>query len=496
MSKKIFAALLALVMCVGVLTSCSFLPFGKGDESENEGSKDVVESGNQDNSNSESESVEEGDGLGEYDFKGATFTILSRKSTDYEHNGSLSGDSVSQQVYLRNQEVSKRFNVNINIYTLAGDWDQRDDFVTAIRAENMAPTGSYDLVSTHSVYLGWLGMEGVAHDLSTLPEVDLTRDWWNQNSYKELNINGKCYMMLGDIGHTIYEYISVMFVNTKLIENENIIDGGMDTLYDMIEDGEWTWGELYEMSKDFGVGVETPTYGLLFNAHALRAALMSQDAYLYDRDENGKLYMELTADEHLVKSVENLSQFFARSNMLYAAGWGTAWNELNPIFTADQALFYAQTLGEAANFQSMGSNYSVLPLPKYDEFQTDYYTICRDTVTGVMVMNCAKDLTMSGVVTQALCYYGAELVTPEYYEKVLKYRYNSDPRSIEMIDKVRDSLTIQPHATYYDTGIDFDMFSDIVKNGQTEGIASKYAEFSQRGNSELQTFYDKIALLD
>ena len=144
----------------------------------------------------------------------------------------------------------------------------------------------------------------------------------------------------------------------------------------------------------------------------------------------------------------------------------------------------------------MGNSYSVLPLPKYDEFQDDYYTICRDTVTAIMVMNCAKDLEMSGVITQALCMYGQELVTPEYYEKVLKYRYNSDPRSIDMIDKIRDSLTIMPVATYYDTGIDLDMFYDIIKNGENEGIAGKYAEYVARGNAELKAFYDKLAILE
>ena len=481
MLKRILVMLLVLVMCAGVFVGCT--TSGENEVTDT----DTVATENPD---------ENGDGIGNYNFEGATFNILTRSSTDYEHLGSLGSDSVSQKVYERNKAVEERFNVVINVESIKGDWDKKDEFITAVRSENMAPTGAYDLISTHSVYLGWLGVEGVAHDLATLPEIDLTADYWNQNTYEQLNIDGKCYMMVGDIGHTLYEYIFVLFVNTKLIENNQLVDGGVDGLYNMVDEGVWTWDALYQTSKNFGLGAENPTYGLLFNAHALRASLMSQDAYIYERDQDNRLYMPNAASEKVVKAVENLSRFFAQDNMYYAPGWGAAENESNALFTTNAGLFYAQQLGQAVNLQSMGDSYAVLPLPKFDEFQDDYYTICRDTVTGIMVMNCAKNLEMSGVITQALCMYGQQIVVPEYYEKILKYRYNSDPRSVEILDKIRDSLTYMPVGSFYDTGIDLDMFVDIVRNGENEGIAGKYAEYVSRGNAELQTFYERIALLE
>ena len=35
-----------------------------------------------------------------------------------------------------------------------------------------------------------------------------------------------------------------------------------------------------------------------------------------------------------------------------------------------------------------------------------------------------------------------------------------------MIDKIRDSLTYMPVGAFYETGIDLDMFVDIVRNGE------------------------------
>ena len=249
MLKRILLLILALLMCSGALLSCSKDKFD-GAETES----DLVEI-----------ETEEDDGIGEYDFQGDKFTILTRESTKYEHIGAMGESFVSEKVYERNKLVSERFHVEIDVVSKNGDWEHQGDFKTIIQAESLAQTGAYDLVSTHSVYLGWMGVEGLSADLSSLPEIDLTKRYWNQNLYNQLNIDGKCYMMIGDIAHTLYEYIAVMFVNTKLIENENIIDGGINAIYDLVDNGKWTWEKLYELSASYGTNTQTRKYGLLFN---------------------------------------------------------------------------------------------------------------------------------------------------------------------------------------------------------------------------------------
>lgn len=477
MLKRILILLLTLAMCVGVLVGCS-------KEEENKKPNDIV-------GGTDEEFEVDDDEIGKYDFKGAEFNIFTRSETSYEHDGSYGTDMINQAIYDRNSAVEQRFNVLINIKSMAGDWYHQEDFITALRAESMAPTGAYDLVSTHSVYLGWMGAEGMMYDLTKLPEIDPTKSYWNQNLYRELNVDGACYMMIGDIGHTLYEYITVMFVNTGVLEDRQLIENDIQGLYELVDNGGWTWDVLYEMAKEVGDGVES--YGLLMNTHALRASLVGEDVHIFTRDsQTNRFYMTSAATEHTIAAVEKLSKFFRQDNMYFTADgdWSCGEGELNPIFAAGGTLFYPQMLGQAMTIQeSMGDNYSIVPLPKYDEFQSDYYTICRDTVTGVAVMNCAKDATMSGVITQALCYYASEYVTPEYYEKALKYRYNSDPKVVEILDMIRDSLTIEAVPTYFDTGIDADMFRDIIKNGKTEGVASTWLDYQSQGNTLIQKFY-------
>ncbi len=545
--KRILTLILVLFMCAAVLFSCTILPEiydpansaaddldssdsgdvfddmensdiedssdsgDASDDMENSDSEDSSDNGdssdsgdvsgdiggseNGGGSNNDNDVIDPAeDDIGEYDFDGANFTILTRSETNYEYVGDIeSVDRISKAVYERNQAVADRFNVNILTDERKGGYDTRDEFVTAVRSEYMSPTSAYDLISTHSVYLGWFGVEGILTDLSALPEIDLTKEYWGQSLYDELNIDGTCYIMIGDIGHTLYEYMSVMFVNTNILEEYRIIDDGINGIYDMVDDGTWTWEALYNLSKDYGSDTENESYGLLFNTHAMRAGIMSQDVNLYQRGENGRFMMESTASNRLIKSVENLSQFFAKTNMYFAEGWGTDENLLNPIFTSNHALFYGQTLGQSSKFVSdMQDGYAVLPLPKYDNFQEKYYTICREQVTAVGVMNNTKDKEMSGVITQALAKYGSEIVTPEYYERALKYRYNSDPRCPDMLELIRSGLTIFAPATFYETGIDIDMFRNIIVTGSNEGIASRYESYVQRGNEELSDFYELI----
>ena len=474
--KRVFTLLLALLMCMSALFGCS-----KEEEAVTENTAELV--------------IDEGDGIGAYDFNGADFTILCREETGYEHIGDMEGTSINQKVYERNLMVSERFNVNLLTTPIKGNWDERESFLTALRVETMNPTGAYDLVSTHGVYLGWTAAEGLSCDLTQLAEIDLTKDYWNQNLYNELNIDGACYMMIGDIAHTLYEYLSVMFVNTDVFTEQNLLEDGVDGLYALVDEGTWTWGKLYELSKDYGIN-EEGTYGFVMNAHAMRSAVISQDVHIYERDTDGKLFFPSAASEHLVNAVQNLSKFFQKSNALYTKGWGTDEVTLNPIFADGKAMFYPQILGQSAALQeTMGGGYAVLPLPKFDEFQSDYYTITADNASGIMVLNGTKDKTMSGVITQALCMYGQQLVTPEYYENALKYRYSNDPRTADMLDVIRDSLTVEPVATYYDTGIDSDMFREIIMEGKMEGIESKYAGYQSRANAELKTFYEQIEML-
>ena len=504
MKRKILLLLLAMTMLLGAMTSCDLLKLvGIGGEEESQmQSGDVTESTNEKDSDSNSGEVSsenddpEADSLGSYDFGKKEFTVLTKKDTKYEFSGNLGGDSVERAVYKRNYEVTKRFNATMKVVDKNGGWDQRSEFLSAVRAEAMGGDGGYDLVATHSVYLGWMTVEGLATDMAQLPEMDFSKAWWNQNLYDEININNHVYFMLGDICTTIYEYMQVLYVNEDAFDAYFQSEGGVDYLYESIDEGKWTWDMLQRYALAYGTtgNSEAQEYGFITNTHSWRASFVSMDVSPYTRDQNGDLTMESTPPTQLIDAVDFMVSFYSnRDKVLFNSDWSTSAQVLNPMFCSGTVLFYAQTLGEAKEIsKSMKDSYGVVPLPKYDELQEKYYTQCRDTVSAVMIISTSDDPDMAGVLTEALCMYGHEIVTPEYYENVLMTRYFNDPRHAEMLETIRDGLTIVVPQNYIENIPDCDEFLDQVVNGRAGEVVSTYVGMANMGQRLFESFYIEL----
>lgn len=482
MLKKMILSLLVLSMLVAAFAGCNF---GKKEEGTTDSVADATDT---------TPRGSEDDSIGDYDFDGEEFTILTREETKYEFQSDkgLGGDTVDRAVYKRNYNVSNRFNVSLKVVSRVGGWDQRAEFLSAVRAEAMGGNGGYDLVSTHSVYLGWMAVEGLAYDMATLPEMDFAKAWWNQNLYDEVNINGHVYFMLGDICTTLYEYLQVVFFNEDMFED--YFDGSADVIYDLVQSGKWTWEDCMEYAKAVENSAENVTkYGMVMNIHSWRASFVSQDAYLYERDDNGDLYLPEAPSDKMISIVETMIDFYANDNIMYHSDWGPGNEVLTPLFTGGNVLFYPQMLGEASKLaQSMGGDaYGVIPLPKYDEWQEKYYTICRDTASAVMVMTTTDVPEMCGVVTEALCMEGYNVVTPEYYGVVLSTRYFSEPKYGEILETIRDGLTILPTASFLEGMPSYDMFHLLVLNGKRE-VRSAYDNDKASGQNKLALFYTQM----
>lgn len=55
------------------------------------------------------------------------------------------------------------------------------------------------------------------------------------------------------------------------------------------------------------------------------------------------------------------------------------------MFMEDRVLFYGEVLSYIINIRAMETAFGVLPLPKYDEMQDNYYTHCEGNASTVGV---------------------------------------------------------------------------------------------------------------
>ena len=481
--KKILALLLALLMVLPMAVACSE---NIGDGTQTEDSTLTVDTN---------------DDIGDYDFGGEQFTILAREETMYEFytEETISGDAVSEAVYKRNYELEQRFNTELNFIWKPGSWGHRTEFLTAVRSEYMGGgSESVDLVAGHSALIGCMIAEGIPMDMSKLPEMDFSKSYWSQNIYNDVNINGKVYMMIGDIGMTLYEYMQVIYLNTTLYEENFGEEGGIEALYAMIDEGEWTYSKLFELATKYGNGSEDGTYGFVTNAHSWRASFYAQDSNVYLKDNDGYYYVPTQMPEKLSHIIDQMVNEFKKPNIHFElGGWGSEATTLNPWFISGNVLFYSQILGESKNLaQNMDKPYTILPLPKYDEFQEQYKTICKDDLTAVMVLTCSDNKEMSGVLTQAMCMLSEKHVTPAFYEKSLKTRFQFDAHSQEMIELTRKGLNFTSVESFLGEGsFRIDSFHVPVLKGLTTA-PSIYAGSSAAAQKALDTFYANVEISD
>ncbi len=488
MAKKILSLILVSVLLCGVLAGCSGEP---PDESNTQGldTNDAV-------------STEATDSLGQRDYGGKKFTILSRKDTDYEFVGELSGELVEQNVYARNDAVASRFNAKIDVLTEDGGWNDRDWFSTHIQILIMSGNADrVNLVSTHQGYINTMILEGYAMNLRKLPNLDLTAKWWEPHYYEQASIDGKTYFAVGDINLTLYEQLEVVYFNKKLASQHDIED-----LYATALEGKWTYEKLYDIAKEFGGSKiqDQELYAIAMNCHSSRALVPAWNiSYTVRNATTGRDELFLAGN---TKLLDGYSRFYKLMTDTVAHNPYTSTAEMDsqaPLFDNDKALFWFQTLSATDRLKQldMQSEYGILPFPLWDESQYEsvgYLSTAADNRNGVFVLSnlAESEYDFTGMITEALCMYSRDTVVEAYYETNLKYRTDMDPRVVDVLDIVRRGATFSFAQTW---SFSLDHVYAYYSNAWTDRQIELSYHVAQKEASQkilLDKIYEKCATLD
>ncbi|MCL1792707.1 MAG: hypothetical protein FWG34_02440, partial [Oscillospiraceae bacterium] len=127
-TKKLAMILATLFLC-GVLFSCA------GEKSENDkNDKNENAQNDQDGDEAGQEAKDPrdiSDDLPEADLGGGKFSILSRTERNYEFfSEGETGEVINDNVYKRNRKVEERFNMEIDVVEVMGDWSNLNTFMT------------------------------------------------------------------------------------------------------------------------------------------------------------------------------------------------------------------------------------------------------------------------------------------------------------------------------------------------------------------------------
>ena len=450
--KRALCLALVLLFAMSALVACK-KSTNTPAESQTEGSQisDVVESDSETETKLNDEIT-----LGTYDFEGAEYKILTRKTTRYEFDSENDKglDAVNNAIFLRNETVKSTFNVSLRFEETNGGWNS--DFVE-VYGRYMTGWSDVSLMAAHFPMQQLAAMQGYCRDMTTLKTedgaFDMTKEWWSKQFYENCNIEGKFYVAVGDIGYTLYEYLQVVFFNEQLAETY-VVDaaGNPIDLYDLVREDEWTYDNFKTFIKNVNYVEADPIYGLTTNAHSIRSFATCFEVQYMEKDESGaytKYSFPQTASLSTCTIIDDIVEFIRRGTAngveYNKNSYDPREKECNALFTKGDALFYTQMLGEVvtiAKDMDENSSFGILPFPKYNEDQLEYHTAIRDSVTAISIPKTVQDLVMAGVITEALCAYSYQNVRPAYLNTVIGDRYMTNDDLKEMMDLVRSTFTV------------------------------------------------------
>jgi len=315
-------------------------------------------------------------------------------------------------------------------------------------------TTDYDLTLTSGYDVSVLAYNGYLYDMASVPGIDLTKSWWDQNATDSLSINGVTFFTTGDITVSDNNSTFVLMFNKDLIR-----DYALEDPYDMVYNGTWTFEKFGKMCKSVTEDLDqdgnmdtNDRFGLLVWDDSIVGVVNAAGERCCTIDAAGEIRLTFFND----RTLSALEQYAAiaydtQYALTYQRHVKTA-TVLQTMWPNNQALFLTTYMSSIPNSRTMESDFGILPYPKLDEMQDNYYScVAPYNSRFICVPLVQEDVARTGVITEALAYHGQKTVTPAYYDVNLVGQSTRDEESSDMLDIIFDNL-VYDIGYYYQIG--------------------------------------------
>ena len=437
------------------------------------------------------------------DFKGETFTVLVETNASvaiWERYWSAEddGDVLNSAVFRRNMSISEYYNVSL-------DYAMLDDTGNRLYNSIMAGDYLYNLACFHMAAASGFVTKGIYANWYNMPNVDFSNPWWSKSNAADLSYKSVLFTAIGDYATSTLATTYCMFYNKSKAEDYNLGD-----IYQIVNDGAWTIDKLAELTSGIyndlnnnGKADNDDFYGFVTPpATALIAYNWALGGQIFKMDDSGNLNNAFMS-EHTVKMFEKVYSLLydnqgSYTTYDYKSPYGDAYHNMGRDFLlGGQAVFINGAFDDAlTRFREMDDDFGIIPYPKLDEQQENYYTTCNANLESMEIPANTPDdkLDMTGLLCEALCAESYETVTPAYYQKSLKDKAARDEETLALLDLIRDSrrfdfgylYNFAASGTYYAS-----LMQDMMnpKKPNTD-ITSNYEKSSEKFDKYFQDIFD------
>jgi len=331
---------------------------------------------------------------------------------------------------------------------------------------------------------GALVQRGQIYNLYEVMYLDFDKPWWDKTANDSMTVGKKLYGAAGNITTMTNDATWTVVFNKDLNR-----DHGLEDPYQLVRDGKWTLDVLHANSKIVtkdldGDGIFTgeDQWGAVLQHECAYSLFAASGQKIIEKDNDDMPELALNNNRSvaaLTKVIDFMSDDTAQIKADSAENmrrYTNVWDEITTrVFAESRALYLVTNFDMVKTLRAMDADFGILPLPKYDESQPQYYnTMQYNNATVMCVPMTAKDTERTGAILEAWAAESVNTLTKAYYEITLKGKHAIDEESSEMLDLIFSTRVI-------DMGMFFNW----------SGMQDFFSGFSQRGSIDFTSQYER-----
>lgn len=464
---KTAAMLLSALTALSVLSAC--------------GSDAVQEPGETTAGGTEGAAVTEADTAPAYayptlDCGGDTVTLLNTDMTcwsfysyiDFEEQ---SGEILDDAMYMRNRGMEERYNFTLEVVDEIIDTTD-SLYRTAVYAGDHVYDAAYLRCDKQATFL----TEGMLYNLLDYEEFQLDEPWWDYLVNEPSRIgDGKAqYFAANDITLSGLDGTLCVYFNETMMNNLDL-----EAPYQAVRDGKWTIDMLHRMSKEGANMMSDSSFAWNENGTSIYGMATYTDAVSGFLTGAGESFIKIEDGQpSLVEGDDRFYSLFDKINeytseegtFLFLNDSGNSHYEM--VFKNNRALFAIAEIKASTKYRDMNETFGIVPIPKFDEAQTQYYSHRTHVCPTVSVPVTNPDPARTGIILDALAYESWNTILPIYYDIRVSQKGLRNEESIEMLSIIRSTRAFDIGEGYAWTEDLSSKVLDLYNNKRGDQIAS------------------------
>ena len=414
--------------------------------------------------------------FGNYDFN-----VLSADYKEYYTPidvEALTSEIVSDAIYTRNRTIEDVYKIKFH-----NDLLPYPDLPAAMEKQvKGGGDGDYDLIMLilRNAYTATLN--NYLLDYENLEYVDVNKEYYFEDLNDQFTIANKMFFAFSAESVNVLSFANCLIYNKKIA-----VDHGMPDFYDMVDDGKWTFEELFKYAEDAANDVDgdgkmrlgTDVMGLIGDYDKINpAAWISAGEFLITKDENDIPAYTAINSERFIEVMQYVLENYAKSWCVPF----TAGDNKRTEFMDGKSFMLSEQVGSLISIRSMSDDYGLLPWPKYDLTQERYYSRAEDAWLHCVPTTCS-DTARTSAILQALAYYSYHSVYDAYYSQALSAQYVRDARSVDMLKQILSTMVVDIGDNVWYQDMRMPLVSNICQSKGSTKMAStlkKYQKVSDR----------------